>query len=217
MYATTLAIVRVIITGSFFAFVERFNVGAIARVAVGIVLAVILSLAVVLAFFNMLANLGLQELWREKMRWRVGTKLSSSLKLGARSPKSSLSMGEKGSQDKLSRDTPFSSQPNLLMAADRPRNPTPLHNVPLDPTVNQPYPEVTPTQTSSSLSPPQSAAFTQESYASSSAVSPHTPDSGFISTASGSTTLGSLLPRRPSYADLGLERVVHEADLEAGE
>lgn len=219
VYATTLAIVRVIVAAAFFTFVERFQVKAIPRVAVGLVIAVILSLTVVLAFFNMLANFGLQELWREKMRWRVGTKLSSSLKLGGRSPKSSLSMGEKGSQDKLSS---FSSQPNLLMVTDRPRNPTPLQHVPLDPSINQPYPEITPTQTSSSFSPPQSAAFTQESYASSSSAStslaptPHTVDSGFMSNASGSTTLGSLLPRRPSYEGLGLDRLSPRLDLESG-
>lgn len=235
VYATTLAVVRVVVAAAFFPFVERFGVQAIPRVAIGLVLAVILSLTVVLAFVNMLVNLGLRDLWREKLRGRLGTRLSSSLKLGSagQSPKNSLSMVEKGrssssggSQEKISsvRGSPFASEPTLLMAAangaDRPRNPTPLQNVPLDPSVNHPYPEVTPTETTATTSyslspPPSSAAFTQDSHASSSfasgSTSPRTLDSGF----------GSLLPRRPSYAGLGLglgpglNQTDH--DLESGE
>ncbi|KAI5117513.1 hypothetical protein M0805_000520 [Coniferiporia weirii] len=178
--ATTLAIVRVLATGLSFAFVESFNVSAIPRVVIGFVILVVFSFTVILMFINTLVNLGLRTLWRDHLAARLGTRLGSSLHVSG-SGKGSL-MDEK---------------------SGRPRNPTPHHNIPLDPAVIEAYPSVTPAASTTfspsayTTSAPSSAACTQETYT------------------SASTTLGSVLPRRPSFEGLGLDNLVpREAELE---
>ncbi|KIJ61350.1 hypothetical protein HYDPIDRAFT_177090 [Hydnomerulius pinastri MD-312] len=144
--ATYLAITRVVCTGLLIAFVESLNLAAIPRVAIGIVIAVIISVAVIVMFFNTLVNLGLM-------------KLILPARFRRRNQTSDESILEKGG--------------DAEDIAGRPRNPTPERNIPLDPTVNQPYPD----------SPSQVTADEHSTY----------------SEESGSTTLGSLLPRRWSF------------------
>ncbi|KAH8116648.1 TRP-domain-containing protein [Phellopilus nigrolimitatus] len=193
--ASTLAVARVFAVGLSFAFVESFNVNAIPRVVIGFVIVVIFGFSVILMLINTLVNLGLRTLWRERIAARFGTRIGSSWRVGPiPEPAEGSVMDEKrGVVDAFARETPSASQPELLNT-DRPRNPTPQHNIPLDPTLNEPYPEVTPTA---------SSAFAPSYYASSAYPSPgDTSDSGF----------GSVLPRRPSYEGLGLDRL----DMEEG-
>lgn len=141
--ATYLAITRVVCTGLMIAFLESLNLGAIPRVVIGIVIAVIISVAVIVMFINTLVNMGIMRLVPPRYRRRPGATASG---LDA----------EKGAGND-EKDW-------------RPRNPTPERNIPLDPDVNQPYPD----------SPSQTLTDHQSLY----------------SEESGSTTLGSLLPRR---------------------
>lgn len=136
---TYLAITRVLCTGLLVTFIEPIGLGPIPRVIIGIVIAVIISVAVIVMFFNILVNLGIPIFFKR----------------GLRSPAdiSGLEKGTSGDED-----------------VGRPVNPTPERMVPLDPAVNQPYPE-----SPSRLSTETRSIYTQES---------------------GSTTLGSLLPRR---------------------
>ncbi|KAG2145964.1 uncharacterized protein EDB93DRAFT_1150259 [Suillus bovinus] len=140
--AIYLAITRVLCTGLMIAFLENLNLGAIPRVVVGIVIAVIISIAIVVMFINTLVNTGVMRLVRAYYRRRPG---ATPCVLDA----------EKGVE--IEKDW-------------RPRNPTPERNIPLDPDVNQPYPD----------SPSQTL----------------TDHHSLYSEESGSTTLGSLLPRR---------------------
>ncbi|KIK46899.1 hypothetical protein CY34DRAFT_799890 [Suillus luteus UH-Slu-Lm8-n1] len=141
--ATYLAITRVLCTGLMIAFVESLNLGAIARVVIGIVIAVIISVAVIVMFINTLVNMGIMKLVPGRYRRRPGATPGN---LDA----------EKGA--------------DLNEKDWRPRNPTPERNIPLDPDVNQPYPD----------SPSQTL----------------TDHHSLYSEESGSTTLGSLLPQR---------------------
>lgn len=141
--ATYLAITRVLCTGLMIAFLESLNLGAIPRVVIGIVIAVIISVAVIVMFINTLVNMGIMKLIPARYRRRPCATLGS---LDA----------EKGAE---------------IDEKDwRPRNPTPERNIPLDPDVNQPYPD----------SPSQTL----------------TDHHSLYSEESGSTTLGSLLPQR---------------------
>ena len=140
--ATYLALTRVLCTGLLIAFVQSLNVAAIPRVVIGIVTAVIISVAVIVMFVNTLVNLGLVKVPARFRRRKA--------------PSSDASTLEKGVNEED--------------MAGRPRNPTPERNIPLDPNLNQPYPE----------SPSEIATEEHSTY----------------SEESGSTTLGSLLPRR---------------------
>ena len=141
--AVYMALTRVICTGLLIAFIQHLNVAAIPRFAIGIVTAIIVSIAIIVMFINTVVNLGF---------------IKSPARLRRRdAPSPDPSTLEKGEEE----DTP-----------GRPGNPTPERNIPLDSGVNQPYPE----------SP--SEAYTEEQSA--------------YSEESGSTTLGSLLPRRLS-------------------
>lgn len=139
--ATYLALTRVVCTGLLIAFIQSLNIIAITRVAIGIVIAIIISIAIIVMFVNTLVNL---ELIKVPARFRR-----------RKAPSTDVSNLEKGEKEDVS---------------GRPRNPTPERNVPLDPNINQPYPE----------SPSEVV----------------TEDHSAYSEESGSTTLGSLLPRR---------------------
>lgn len=217
--AITLAVARVIAAGLLFAFVPKFEVKPIPRVAIGIIAAVLFSIMVIVMFFNVLVNLGLKKAWRQRLRWRLGTRLGSSTKNPAGSR--DLSGLEKGeTESSKEKGSPFDSRPEVTLTTvssrgsgsgsvgSRPRNPTPLQNIPLDPTFNKPYPEVTPT-----------SASTDVSAMSASTVSPL--PSSFLrtpTTASGASTfdsgLGNVLPRREEFEGLGLERYENDLDEE---
>ncbi|KAH7913891.1 hypothetical protein BJ138DRAFT_1058085 [Hygrophoropsis aurantiaca] len=150
--AIYLAITRVVCTGLMVAFLESLNLAAIPRVAIGIVIAVIISVAVIVMFFNTLVNLGLIQLLFAKFRGRPIASANPSV----------LEKGGDASDHSGESRSPFG----------RPRNPTPERNIPLDPDVRQTYP-ASPSHTTD-----RQSAYSDES---------------------GSTTLGSLLPRRWSF------------------
>lgn len=131
--ATYLAVIRFVCTGLMIAFIEQLAVAAIPRVAIGILMAVLFSIAVIVLFINIL--LGLVRLFQTSRRHpHVDSADESIMEKGDISPSSTVSQEHFG----------------------RPRNPTPERNVPLDPNVNQPYPAFTPTHTTAEPPTPQS-------------------------------------------------------------
>lgn len=166
-----LCAVRILNTGLLFAFVETFNVKAIPRVAIGIVLAVVWSIAILVLFFNLIFNIFVMLLKISRGHIDAGRRLSS------REEKSEESLAEKGDA--------------------RPSNPTPDQLIPLDRHVIQLYSS---TNFSISITPPSITS-----------ISPHEGGASRESDKeSGSTTLGSVLPRRNSWIGLGLERLVDD-------
>lgn len=128
--ATYLSVVRFVCTGLMIAFIEKFAVAAIPRVAIGIVMAVIFSIAVIVLFINTL--LGFVRLLQTSCRHsHIDSADDSIMERGSISPSSTEHFG-------------------------RPRNPTPEKNVPLDPDVIQPYPAFTPTHTTAETLTPLS-------------------------------------------------------------
>jgi hypothetical protein len=127
------AIVRLVCTGLMIAFMETLTVAAIPRVAIGIVMAVLFSIAIIVLFVNIVIHLpGVNRLFKSTRRSHQGSAADS--------------IWEKGDISTSS----VESQTHL----GRPRNPTPEHNIPLDPHVNQPYPDFTPSHTTAELSRP---------------------------------------------------------------
>ncbi|KAG7446396.1 TRP-domain-containing protein [Guyanagaster necrorhizus] len=117
--ASYLAIVRLVCTGLMIAFVERLAVDAIPRVAIGIVMAVIYSVAVIVVVINFVLHCGIQQLWT----------------------KQDTSQHEGSANDAMvEKDDRGSSFPDLL----RPKNATPEQNIPLDPEINEPHTPLTP-------------------------------------------------------------------------
>ncbi|TFY82362.1 hypothetical protein EWM64_g1648, partial [Hericium alpestre] len=150
VFSSTIAIMRLVCAGLCVAFIEHLQTAAIPRVAIGIIIAVIYSIAVILMFLNILWNLGLREMY---LRLRY-SKASSS-----QTPSSKTSMVEKVDTERgLVED-----DKKAFAEGGRPSNPTPTNNVPLDPHVNQPYPAFTPTTT---FAEPPSASDTETSYGS---------------------------------------------------
>lgn len=143
--AIYLAVTRVICTGLLIAFIQSLELAAIPRVAIGVIVAVIISIAVIVMFVNTLVNLGL-------------IKLPARFRRGEATLSDGLNLEKGGDEEDM---------------AGRPRNPTPQRNVTLDPNLNQPYPE-----SPSEIATEEPSAYSEES---------------------GSTTLGSLLPRRWSF------------------
>ena len=133
--ATYLAVVRFVCTGLMIAFIEKFAVAAIPRVAIGIIVAIIFSIAVIVLFINTL--LSLVRLLRTSGRHsHVDSADDSIMEKGGIPSSSAASRAHFG----------------------RPRNPTPEKNVPLDPNVIQPYPAFTPTHTVAETLTPLSGA-----------------------------------------------------------
>ncbi|KAF7361960.1 Flavin carrier protein 2 [Mycena venus] len=64
VFSTYLAIVRLVCTGCMIAFVESVEVAAIPRVAIGAVVAVIFSIAVIVLAINIFLHAGVNRLWR---------------------------------------------------------------------------------------------------------------------------------------------------------
>lgn len=150
--ATYLAIVRFVCAGLMVAFLENLSLTAIPRVIIGIVMAVLFSIAAIVLFINVIMHLpGVHWLRKSPQPSQQDSAADSILEKGEVVP------------------TPTESKTRL----GRPRNPTPERNIPLDPEINRPYPDITPTQTTAEPSP--------------------------ISVDTNSTNLGTLLPRRWSF------------------
>lgn len=123
---TFLAIVRVVCTGVLLAFVERLNVAPIIRTAIGAVIAVIFSVAILVMIINLTIHTIKPLIRGRKSLSRSSTESNDS------------GMLEKGSW----RGSETHS------TGSRPMNPSPEQNIPLDPAINEPYPPVTPTTAS---------------------------------------------------------------------
>ncbi len=119
--ASYLAIVRLVCTGLMIAFVERIAVNAIPRVVIGIVMAVIYSVAIVVVVINLVLHCGIERLWTKQEK----------------------APHEGSADDTTEKDGRRTSFPDLT----RPKNPTPERNIPLDPEINQPYTPLTPPST----------------------------------------------------------------------
>ncbi|KAJ3988312.1 hypothetical protein F5890DRAFT_1492782 [Lentinula detonsa] len=134
IFSAFLGIVRVVCTGLMIAFVQSIGVKPIPRYAIGLVLAVINSIAILVVFFNLVLHSGIQRLWKRREATSPSSSSTSSSLQG-----SSNIMLEKNvtSSPKYPSSDPFG----------RPRNPTPERNVPLDPEINQPYSPSSPTAT----------------------------------------------------------------------
>ncbi|KAA1472856.1 TRP-domain-containing protein [Dentipellis sp. KUC8613] len=156
-----IALVRLFCAGLCIGFLEQLQTAAIPRVVIGIIIAIMYSVAVVLMFLNTLWNLGLKRVYLR----RAFSSLQSS-----QSPSSSHSMLEKNDieRDIVDKKVVVSAvqavgSPADSVYNDRPGNPTPTHNMPLEPHVNQPYSTFTPTAT---FAEPPSASNTETSYGS---------------------------------------------------
>jgi hypothetical protein len=125
-----LATIRLVCTGLMVAFIQKLALAAIPRVAIGILVAVLFSIAIIVLFANIIIHLpGVGRLFKGSSRSHQDSAAHSML-------------------DKETAPSFTESQTHL----GRPHNPTPQHNIPLDPHVNQPYPDITPTHTPSELS-----------------------------------------------------------------
>ncbi|KAI0047783.1 TRP-domain-containing protein [Auriscalpium vulgare] len=143
-------IVRVACAGLLIAYIEPINLAPIPRVAIGFVVLVVFSIAVIVMFLNALWNLGLEHVWRRRpfnaLRSRSGSSTGddqSALEKGANSEKSKSDV-----------------RVSAVAVDERPRNPTPTHNEEIDPAVRQTYPAFTPTTT---IAEPSSAHSTDTS------------------------------------------------------
>lgn len=155
VFSTFLAIVRLVCTALMIAFIERLAVDAIPRTVIGLVIAVIFSVTVIVVIINLVIHAGLDRIWRHYRSSRTSTRQGSAV---------DASMLEKGGDQGSSGSS---------VHVERPINPTPERNVPLDPHINQPYPIITPTTTAGH---------------------------SFYTGESESITVGSLLPRRWSFS-----------------
>lgn len=122
--AGTLAAVRVVCTGLLIAFSESLGLDAIPRVVIGIISAVLWSLAVVLMFFNILVNLGLWRLARRALPWGRGKVPTDSTTLaGDNRSRSLLEEGKVAGADEKS----VTITPTPSTYYRRPENPAPTH------------------------------------------------------------------------------------------
>lgn len=192
--STYLGLTRLIATGLLIAFVESVALRAIPRTIIGAIIAVIWSLAVVILILNLMIFHILVPLWRIV----IGRKKSNESTAVGSPFNSEGSTLEKGEQKLMLDEHPLDQHRNVLpndtgitpapswdriTAGRRALNPTPNRNVLLDPEVLQAYP----------ISPSESVSTSQGSEL----PSMYTRDSG-------TTTVGSLLPRRWSFST-GLE------------
>ncbi|PPR01714.1 hypothetical protein CVT24_001590 [Panaeolus cyanescens] len=194
IFWTYLAVTRFSCTMLMIAFLQRLQVKAIPRVVIGIVIAIAWSVAVTVVVFNIFWNGVISPL----RSWKRGAR---QVENGPESPVDSQgSMLEKGIRNGSTRSnlsekmhSSTSASGNRLpyygpasdaftdsieeVARSRPVNPTPEHNIPMDPSILTPYP-ISPTATISTQMEPPSV---------------YSRDSATI-------TVGSLLPRRWSFS-----------------
>ncbi len=126
-----LAITRFVTAGLLIAFIVPIALPPIPRVVIGLVVLVLLSIAVLVMFFNTLWNLGLQRLW-------------------VRRPFSALRSRGTASQGSVEKDVEKELEKGDTRVTSRPFNPTPTHGgSPVDPAMNAPeaLSQVTPTTT----------------------------------------------------------------------
>jgi len=120
VFSSFLAAIRLACTGLMVAFVEHLDINPIPRVVIGVIIAVILSIALLVTYLNLLIDCGIHRLWNRS------------------TPIISHSSG-----NDLMAESGHGSSSDYI---GRPINPTPEHSVPLDSEFLQPYP-ATPTDT----------------------------------------------------------------------
>jgi hypothetical protein len=168
VFATYLAVTRLVCATLMIAFVEAVQVMAIPRVVIGIVIALIWSVSVLVVFGNIVWNIILS------IRRSPKTVLSPD----------SLPTSSKESMVEKGHDSSVPSQENHQTVSDggnsyprsldhdgktqpasnpRPTNPTPDHNIPLDPATIQPYTS-SPTETNISDTNPPSTSRSSETF-----------------------------------------------------
>ncbi|KAJ7703307.1 hypothetical protein B0H17DRAFT_1003879 [Mycena rosella] len=103
VFSTYLSIVRLVCTGLMISFVESVGVAAIPRVAIGAVIAVIFSIAVVILAINLFLHAGVNRLWRRGHSTRSPSRQGSA----------DESMLEKGDA------SPIESKPGLARSASQ--------------------------------------------------------------------------------------------------
>ncbi|EKM54392.1 uncharacterized protein PHACADRAFT_258203 [Phanerochaete carnosa HHB-10118-sp] len=120
-FSGTLAVVRIVCAGLTIAFSISIGLNAIPRVAIGIVAAVIWSLAVLLVFFNVLVNLGTWRLIRRVFPFRRRGSLASETTFA----------NENGSEPSLEHkeDPEKTVSPMSSTYYRRPENPEPTHTL----------------------------------------------------------------------------------------
>lgn len=132
-FSIFLSIIRLVCTGMLIAFVESLQVKAITRTIVGIVIAIIYSVGVLAVILNLFVAIV----------WNCICYLRTSSSAGSTAVHTDEIALEKGDE----KDETLSESSRII----RPRNPTPEHNVPMDPQTKQVYP-ATPTATDISTS-----------------------------------------------------------------
>ena len=183
MFSSYLAVTRFVCTIMMIAFLENLKVKAIPRVVIGIVIALIWSVSVVVVVVNIAWNIYLSI--RQPLRSVTSPDMttpsqSSMVEKGLGGSVSSQEKSQTASNSGNSSPGSFGhdDEGETQQASDsRPNNPTPDHNVPLDPAVFQPN-TFSPTETTVSNSDPLTT-----------------------SPSSRSTTYGSELPSRWSVHD----------------
>ncbi|KAI0062928.1 TRP-domain-containing protein [Artomyces pyxidatus] len=133
VFSVFIGVMRLLCAGLLIAFIESINLAPIPRVVIGIIVAVLYSVTVIVAFLNTLWNLGIQHVWTRRPFSSLRSRRSEELSL------------EKSVESKDKDENVVD-----VFAVDvesRPRNPTPTHNQLLDTSVRQTYPTFTPTTT----------------------------------------------------------------------
>ena len=183
VFTTYLAVTRFVCTTLMVAFLQALQVMPIPRVVIGVVIVVIWSVGVLVTIGNIIWNtaLGIRS-------WRIGNDTSSPVtSKGSMLEKGTDDSGRpngldertvsRGSTSTGSHGIDLGSSSIIQISRDRPINPTPEQNIPLDPAIIQPYP-ISPTGTTiSTIDPPS-----------------------LYSKSSGTMTVGSLLPSRWSIS-----------------
>ncbi len=168
VFTTYLAFTRFVCTAMMIAFLEALQVMAIPRVVIGIIISLVWSACVLVVIGNIVWNIILAIRRRERTSESENTSTTIS---PVSSNGSTIEKGLKGNEHNGS-NSDDDADSLAQVARARPVNPTPEHNIPLDPAILQPYP-ISPTATVSTMDSPS-----------------------YLTKSSGTMTVGSLLPRR---------------------
>lgn len=179
VFTIYLAFTRLVCTAMMIAFLETLQVMAIPRVVIGVIIALIWSVCVLIVIGSIVWNIFLAISRRGRLNETEVSPVSSessTIERGLKGGSTSSPLSEKngsnaGDTSRSNLDDDTNSIDRL--ACTRPLNPTPEQNIPLDPTVLDPYP-ISPTATTvSTVNSPS-----------------------HLTKSSGTMTVGSLLPRR---------------------
>lgn len=120
-----LAIVRMVCAGLAIGFAVSLDLQAIPRVVIGIVAAVIYSVAVVIMFFNILVNMGVWRLFRYMVC--CGRRNDDARRLASKTSSDNLEAGESKDIDMGEKNIGIIVTPASSRYFSRPSNPSPTH------------------------------------------------------------------------------------------